>query len=173
VRVFLIGDDEEYRATPVTQIIALLGFIGLCLLVGVSAAGITFANVTSWYAGLTRPPLSPPNWLFGPVWTALYMTMAVAAWLVWRRPFGGRRERGAMTLWGVQLAINSSWTPVFFGLHQLGAGLAVMLAMFAAIVLTIIRFWPLSRLAGGLLLPYLAWVSFATYLNAGFWWLNR
>jgi tryptophan-rich sensory protein len=78
-----------------------------------------------------------------------------------------------MTLWGVQLAINSSWTPVFFGLHQLGAGLAVMLAMFAAIVLTIIRFWPLSRLAGGLLLPYLAWVSFATYLNAGFWWLNR
>ncbi len=145
----------------------------MCLLVGFSAAGITFTNVATWYAILVHPPLSPPNWLFGPVWTVLYVLMAIAAWLVWRQHEPWRRSRSALTLWSLQLAVNSAWTPVFFGLHQIAAGLAVMVAMLAAIAWTITRFWPLNRLAGALLLPYLAWVSFATYLNAGFWWLNR
>ncbi len=152
---------------------ALLGFLGLCLLVGFSAAGITFDNVLSWYAGLARPPLSPPNWLFGPVWTVLYVLMAVSAWLVWRQREPWRRSRSALTFWCLQLAVNSAWTPVFFGLHQLAAGLAVMVVMLSAVVTTILRFWPVNRLAGAMLLPYLGWVSFATYLNAGFWWLNR
>jgi tryptophan-rich sensory protein len=103
----------------------------------------------------------------------LYVLMAIAAWLVWRQHEPWRRSRSALTLWSLQLAVNSAWTPVFFGLHQIAAGLAVMVAMLAAIAWTITRFWPLNRLAGALLLPYLAWVSFATYLNAGFWWLNR
>jgi tryptophan-rich sensory protein len=153
--------------------LALLGFLALCLLVGFSAAGITFSNVITWYAVLLHPPLSPPNWIFGPVWTVLYVLMAVAAWLVWRQHEPWRRSRSALTFWALQLAVNSAWTPVFFGLHLLAAGLAVMVVMFAAILLTISRFWPLNRLAGALMLPYLAWVGFATYLNAGFWWLNR
>jgi tryptophan-rich sensory protein len=151
----------------------LLGFIALCLLVGFSASGVTLTNVPGWYHMLARPPLSPPDWLFGPVWAVLYLAMAVAAWLVWRGADRPRRSRAALTLWGCQLAVNSAWSPVFFGLHMLGAGLCVMLAMWAAVAVTAAKFWPLNRAAGALLAPYLVWVSFATYLNAGFWWLNR
>jgi tryptophan-rich sensory protein len=152
--------------------LALLGFLALCLLVGVSAAGITFSNVATWYDMLVHPPLSPPNWLFGPAWTLLYVLMAVSAWLIWRQHEPWRRSRAALTIWALQLAINSAWTPIFFGLHEIAAGLVIVGLLFCAVLLTITRFWPLNRLAGALLLPYLAWVGFATYLNAGFWWLN-
>ncbi len=145
----------------------------MCLLVGFSAAGITFSNVAAWYDVLVHPPLSPPDWVFGPVWAVLYALMAVAAWLVWRQHEPWRRSRSALMFWSLQLAVNSVWTPVFFGLHEIAAGLAVILFLLAAVAVTAARFWPVNRLAGALLLPYLAWVSFAAYLNAGFWWLNR
>jgi benzodiazapine receptor len=142
-------------------------------MVGVEAARFTVPNVGGWYAGLARPPLTPPNWLFGPAWTALYVLMAVAAWLVWRRPVDTGRSSVALTFWGCQLAVNALWTPVFFGLRMLAPALAVILVLFAAVALTCAKFWRLDRIAGLLLAPYLLWVGFASYLNAGFWFLNH
>lgn len=124
----------------------------------------------AWYAGLERPFFAPPNWVFGPVWTLLYIGIAVSAWLVWKRT--GLRT-AAMGLWGTQLLLNALWTPLFFGLNWLGIALLEMAVMWLAILLCIRAFWSISRPASILLMPYLAWVSFAWLLNAGFWWLNR
>lgn len=152
-----------------TQALALLGLIVLC-----QAAGATGALVTSadWYRELPRPGWAPPGWLFGPVWIALYTVMAVAAWLVWRAPASAARSR-ALVWFGVQLALNAAWTPVFFGLRSVGGGLAVIVVLLAAIAITIARFRPVSRVAAWMLAPYLAWVGFATALNGAIWWLGR
>ncbi len=150
-----------------------MGFLGLCLAVGGVAGWLTVGPQLIWYASLVHPPLSPPNWLFGPAWTLLYIMMAVSAWMIWRDANRPLRRRAALTAWGVQLALNATWTPVFFGLHWLFAGIFVLLALLAAIAATAQRFYRVDHAAGLLLLPYIGWVSFATYLNAGFWWLNR
>ena len=148
----------------------LLGFLGLCLLVEISAGAFTATSVHGWFVSLTRPPGAPPGWLFAPVWTVLYGMMAVAAWLVWRsgRPAAYR----ALRLWGWQLLVNALWSPAFFGLHSPGLGLAVILLLPPLVALTAWRFAPLSRPAALLLLPYLAWSLYAAYLTAGFFDLN-
>lgn len=151
----------------------LVGFLGVCLAVAGTAGVLTVGPALLWYASLARPLLSPPNWLFGPVWAVMYGAMAVAAWMIWREPGLPRKRRTALTFWGVQLALNASWSPVYFGLHMLGAGLVVILALLAAVAATTKRFYRLDAKAGLLMAPYVAWVGFATYLNAGFWWLNR
>lgn len=163
----------QARYSRRTEITVLAGFVVVCLAVGVSGSFATAMNIHHWYLSLTPPPLNPPNWLFGPVWTVLYVMMGTAAWLVWRLPDVQSRDHGALTAWGWQLAINALWAPVFFGLHLILLGLAVVLGMFAAISITILRFRPLSGKAALLMLPYLAWTGFAAYLNAGFWWLNH
>lgn len=124
----------------------------------------------AWYAALERPFYAPPNWLFGPVWTALYVLIAVAGWMVWQRVGWRSRE---MALWAAQMALNALWTPLFFGLQWLGVALAEMALLWLMIVLCLRAFWKVRPLAGMLMAPYLAWVSFAWLLNAGFWWLNR
>jgi len=141
--------------------------------VGMEAARFTWHGPPGWYASLARPPLSPPNWLFGPVWAVLYVMMAVAAWLAWRVPVSGNGGQPALALWGAQLAVNALWTPVFFGLRLLGPALGVIVVLFGAVAATAVAFWRLDRVAGYLLCPYLAWLGFASYLNAGFWWLNH
>ncbi len=154
----------------------LVGLIGLCLLTGAATGAVTAGNIASWYRPLVRPPGAPPDWVFAPVWTVLYVAMGVAAWRVWRLGAGTpERRRGydALLLWGWQLAINALWPAVFFGLHAPAAGLAVILALLALIGLTIRAFARIDRPAAALLVPYLAWCGYATYLNAGFWWLNR
>ncbi len=155
--------------SPWSQALALLGFVALC-----QAAGATGALVTSadWYRELPRPGWAPPGWVFGPVWITLYTLMGAAAWLVWRTPASAART-AALRWFGVQLALNAAWTPVFFGLRSVGGGLAVIVVLLAAIVVTIVRIRPVSRLASWLLAPYLAWVAFATVLNASIWWLGR
>ena len=150
--------------------LALIGFVGLPLLVGLSSGSITAVAVREWYPSLVAPPGRPPNWLFAPVWTALYVAIGVAAWRVWRQPLPNRR---ALRRWGWQLLFNAAWTPAFFGLHSPALGLAVILPLLVLIALTIRSFVHLDRIAGWLLLPYLAWTTYATYLNLGFWWLNR
>jgi tryptophan-rich sensory protein len=149
---------------------ALLGFLGLCLLVDLSGGVFTASSVHGWFASLIRPPGTPPNWLFAPVWTVLYAMMAVSAWLVWRsgRPAAYR----ALRLWGWQLLVNALWSPAFFGLRSPGLALVVILALPPLVALTTWRFWPLSRVAAMLLVPYLAWAIYATYLTAGFFDLN-
>lgn len=147
----------------------LTGFIILALLVGVSGNFFTEPNIPTWYAALAKPAFSPPNWLFAPVWTTLYVVMAIAAWRVWRITGLKSPELG---LWGAQLALNWLWTPLFFGAHLLLAALAEMALLWLAILLTLILFWRKDRIAGLLFAPYLAWVSFAFALNFAIWRLN-
>jgi benzodiazapine receptor len=150
--------------------LALLGFLGLCFLVDISAGAFTATSVHGWFASLVRPPGAPPNWLFAPVWTALYAMMGVSAWLVWRtgRPAAYR----ALQLWGWQLLVNALWSPAFFGLQNLGLGLAVIALLLPLVALTAWQFSKLSRIAGLLMLPYLGWGAYAAYLTAGFFKLN-
>jgi tryptophan-rich sensory protein len=159
----------EIRQRPSPHWGALVGFLVLTLAVGAIAGVATSTSVTGWYATLAKPAFNPPNWVFGPVWTTLYVLMAVAAWRVyrivgWRPP--------AMVLFFAQLALNFAWSFIFFTAHQLGAALIEMIVMLAAIVATTAVFWRIDRFAGALLLPYIAWVSFAGVLNASLWQLN-
>lgn len=122
----------------------------------------------AWYASLEKPWFNPPGWIFGPVWTVLYVMIAVAGWRIWMR----RRTGGAMTVWWVQLGLNFLWSPVFFGLQSPGWAIPIILAMLVSIVTFIRLSWDQDRLAAWLFVPYLAWVSFATLLNISIWWLN-
>lgn len=150
------------------SIAILLGWLLLVTLISLS--GI-FTPPGAWYAELTKPPLTPPNWLFPVAWTTLYLAMAVAAWRV--TCLAPPRERFDL-LWPfvAQLAANGLWSILFFGLHWMGLALLDLLVLLALLVLTIRRFGRVSPLAAWLLVPYIAWVGFAAYLNAGTWWLN-
>ena len=159
------------------SVLMLVALVGLCLLTGAAGGAVTAGSIAPWYRTLVRPPGTPADWLFGPVWTVLYVMMGSAAWLVWRHVGAGGTERrrayDALMLWGWQLAVNALWPAVFFGLHAPAAGLLVILVLLALIVLTIRSFARIDRPAAALLVPYLGWSAYATYLNAGFWWLNR
>jgi translocator protein len=124
-----------------------------------------------WYAALAKPALTPPGWVFGPVWTLLYAMMGVAAWLVWKQGSPGAAA-GALTLFFLQLGLNTLWSYLFFGLKSPGLALLNIVALWLAILATLMAFSRHSRPAGHLLLPYLLWVSFALYLNLQFWRLN-
>jgi benzodiazapine receptor len=152
--------------TSVDSALALGGWLVVCF--GAAAVGARF-RPGAWYAGLRKPGWTPPNWLFAPVWTLLYATMAVAAWLVWRET-GLSREIGVFV---VQLALNAAWSWLFFGLKRPGLALADIVALWLAIFLTHLAFAHVRPLAGWLLIPYLAWVTFAAALNAALWRLNR
>lgn len=134
---------------------------------------LTASSIGTWYADLNRPPGTPPNWVFGPVWTALYAMMGTAFALAWHRGDPGPDKKSALTWFGIQLVLNLVWTPAFFGLHQMLVALVIILALLVAIVITIRKFRPISQPAAWLLVPYAFWVSYATWLNAGYWWLNR
>jgi translocator protein len=153
---------------PARRWLSLAGWLLLCF-AAASFGGLFLPG--EWYASLKKPSWNPPGWLFGPVWTALYTMMAVAAWLVWQRG-GFATQRGPLTLFLVQLALNAAWTPLFFGLHRPGAAFAEIVLLWLAIVATIIAFRRASRPATLLLVPYLAWVSFAAALNLALWRLN-
>lgn len=145
-----------------------------CEVVGASGAVFTAAGLQSWYATLAKPALAPPNWVFGPVWTALFALMGVAVWLVWRRIDGPRGDaaRLALGLFAAHFLVNLAWSAVFFGLQSIVGGLVVIVVLVAATLATMAAFARVDRRAAALLVPYLAWVGFATYLNYGFWRLN-
>ena len=147
----------------------LLIFILVTLAVGASASVFTEPNISNWYAGLLHPSFAPPNWLFAPVWTTLYVLMAIAAWRVWR--VAGTRSLEIGT-YAVQLFFNFAWSAIFFASHQIGLAFVEICLLVALILATTILFWRRDRLAGLLLLPYLAWTGFAAILNHAFWALN-
>ncbi len=150
---------------------ALIAFIALCLGVAAIGGAVTATSVGTWYAALAKPAFNPPDWVFGPVWTALYLMMAIAAWRVWRaRGVGGARQ--ALGAWALQLALNLGWSLLFFGARLIGAALVEIVLLLAAILATLVLFWRIDRAAGWLLVPYAAWVGFATLLNAALWRLN-
>ena len=162
------------RPTSLADWGRLLGCVVLCNAAGALGSLATSDAVRTWYPTLTAPPLRPPSWVFAPVWTLLYTLMGIALWLLWQRWRGpAPARRVALTWFGVQLALNALWSPVFFGAQNLGAALAVIAALVVAIAMTMWASRPVHPAVPGLLAPYLAWVSFATYLNAGFWHLNR
>jgi tryptophan-rich sensory protein len=150
----------------------LLLFIAVCFVVAGAGSVFTSSSVSTWYPALRKPAWNPPAWIFGPVWTVLYLMMATAAWLVWRkRGFGG--GAGALWLFALQLMLNALWSPLFFGLRNPLAGLVDIVPLWAAILATMVSFWRISPLAGALLVPYWLWVSFATALNFTIWSMNR
>ena len=147
-------------------------FVVICF--GAAAVGSLFtaSSVRTWYPGLLKPAGTPPSWVFGPVWSILYLLMATAAWLVWRQR-AVEDVRLTLGLFFGQLVLNAAWSFVFFGLRRPGAALVEILVLLAAIVLTATRFGMVSRLAFWLMAPYVAWVAYATFLNFGIWNLNR
>jgi benzodiazapine receptor len=150
------------------SVFALAGWITLTFCAALTGF---FIQPAGYYASLVKPSWSPPAWLFGPVWTALYLMMAAAAWFVWRQG-GWRVQRGPLGLYLLQLALNALWTPVFFGLRSPGLALVVIVLLGVAIVLTGRAFRPVSRMASWLLVPYLVWVVFAAALNFSIWRLQ-
>jgi tryptophan-rich sensory protein len=150
---------------------ALAVFLALSFAVAAISGLTTAASVTTWYAALNKPAFNPPNWVFGPVWTVLYVLMAVAAWRVWLRP-ASRERRTALALYAVQLGLNFAWSLVFFGAHAPAAALADITALFAAVCSTALAFRRLSPAAALMLAPYSLWVAFAGALNFAIWRLN-
>lgn len=147
---------------PVSLILFLALVLGGRLVLG------SLSTPGEWYAGLAKPSFNPPAWLFGPVWTVLYILIAVAGWRVWQRD----RTGWPMKLWWAQLALNFLWTPVFFAAHQIGLALIIVLLMLAAILGFIATAWRLDRVAALLFVPYAAWVAFASVLNGALSMLN-
>ena len=150
------------------MILGLCGWLLLCF--AAASPGAVFMP-GEWFAALKKPSWNPPGWVFGPVWTALYAMMAAAAWLVWQRG-GWKEQRKPLLIFLAQLALNAVWTPLFFGLHQPGVAFAEIVLLWLAIVATLVAFRPVNRTAAWLLVPYLAWVSFAAVLNGTLWSLN-
>jgi tryptophan-rich sensory protein len=142
-------------------------------LLGGLGAIVTTSSLQDWYAGLKKPPGVPPNWVFGPVWTTLYAMIGLSVALFWHRVEPGPKKRTALIWFFVQMILNLLWTPVFFGAHRLGAALVIIVALLVTIVVTLVLFRLRDRLAGRLLIPYAIWVGYASYLNAGYWILNR
>lgn len=146
--------------------LSLAAFLALMLGGGTAIGFLTLPG--EWYAGLEKPSFNPPNWIFAPVWTTLYVLIAIAGWRIWIKG----RNSAAMWLWWVQLALNFAWSPVFFGAHQIAAALAIILALFAAILLFIANAWRRDRSAALLFAPYALWVGFASILNGALFALN-
>lgn len=157
--------------TPRRPWIGLIVFLVICFAAAGIGSAVTTPQIDGWYANLTKPSWNPPNWIFGPVWSTLYVAMAVAAWLVWRQS-GIAAAKVPLALFGVQLALNTLWSCLFFGLENPGLAFTEVLLLWVAIAATMVTFWFRSKVAGLLFVPYLAWVTFAAFLNFTVWRLN-
>lgn len=147
--------------------------IGICLLAGAAGTIFTVSSIPTWYVLLNKPSFSPPNWLFGPVWTILYVLMGVSLARVWLKGLKTKKVRDAVFLFGIQLGLNAIWSPVFFGAKNLFIALVIIIFMWIYILKTIIAFRKLDKTSSYLLYPYIAWVSFASILNLSVWLLNK
>lgn len=161
---------EAPSRSRLRQILGLAGWLAVSF-AAAAVGGLASIQAGSFYLDLVRPWWAPPAWLFGPVWSILYVLMGVAAWLVWREG-DGRRTRVALALFMAQLAANALWTWLFFAWRQGGWAFVEVLLLWGLIVATIHAFAKLSKLAAALLVPYLAWVSFAAAMNLSLWRLN-
>lgn len=159
---------QHQNETRNNGLVAVLGLFGFIVVTFCAPASGVMTLPGSWYAALNKPAWNPPAWIFGPVWTFLYLLMAVAAWLVWKRV----GWKSAIWLYLIQLALNAVWTPIFFGAHQLGWALVEIIVLWLAILVTLLTFLTVIRVAGLMLVPYLAWVSFAMFLNLTLWRMN-
>lgn len=145
----------------------------LCYLVAFLGSAATFSAIPTWYVTLQKPFFNPPNQIFGPVWTLLYILIGIAFFLIWEKGFKTKKAQKARNVFFLQLGLNFLWSFVFFSLHSIFFALVVIIALWISILWTIRLFWGISPRAGNLLVPYLCWVSFATLLNAAIFLLNR
>lgn len=147
----------------------------LCVLICLGAGGLgaiaTTPEIDGWYRTIVKPEWNPPNWVFGPVWTTLFVLMGISAWLVWK-PAGFRAAATPLALFAAQLTFNVAWSWIFFGMHQIGWAVIEIIILWATILATTVAFFRRSKPAGWLLVPYMGWVSFATMLNFAIWRLN-
>jgi len=151
--------------------LGLGAFVVLCFLISAIGGAITARSVGTWYQTLNKPPFNPPDWVFAPVWTLLYLMIAVAGWRAWlARELAG--ARAAFAVYAVQLALNLGWSLLFFGGRMIGVAFAEILLLLAAVGVNAVLFWRIDRAAGWLLAPYAAWVAFASVLNLALWRLN-
>lgn len=144
----------------------------ICELVGVLSTPFTIASIPNWYAHLHKPFFSPPDWVFGPVWTTLYFLMGVSVFLIWQKGLKNKKIKKALIYFTIQLVLNFLWSVLFFGLHSIALGLIDIVALLASIIITMVFFYRISKISAYLLLPYLLWVSFATLLNISLLILN-
>ena len=157
--------------TRAEDLLGLGAFVALCLVISAIGGWITAGSVGTWYQTLQKPVFNPPNWIFGPVWTALYILMGIAAWRVWRTTVRDT-ARAPLAVFALQLAVNLGWSVTFFGFRNLGLAVAVILILDLLVLATALMFRRIDRLAAMLLWPYLAWIAFATMLNITIWRLN-
>lgn len=154
------------------DILKLAASLAVCLAAGFIGSVFTFSAIPTWYAGLNKPAFNPPNWLFGPVWTILYILMGIAAYLIWRKGLQHNEVKLALIVFIVQLVLNVAWSIIFFNFHSPLLALVDIILLWLAIIMTLIYFFGLSLLAGWLMVPYILWVSFAAFLNFTIWRLN-
>jgi translocator protein len=161
-------NGSVHSSSAAKQFLGLAGWVLLCF----SAAGsAVFVSTGGWYESLNKPSWNPPSAVFGPVWSTLYLMMAIAAWLVWREG-GWKKQWPALAMFILQWMLNALWTPLFFGWQKPGFAFVDIVLLWLALFATIYLFWGVKRWAGLLLLPYLAWVSFAAFLNFTIWQMN-
>ncbi len=163
------------RKSPIRPAAVLLGLFAVCYGVAAVGASITAPSLSTWYATLAKPGFTPPDWLFAPIWTALYGLMAIAAWLVWRTPKhspDAESRRTGLILFAVQLSLNAVWTLVFFQFHQVLLAFVIVLCLWTAIFFITLNFWNVERFAAGLMISYLLWMTYVTVLNFEIYRLN-
>jgi tryptophan-rich sensory protein len=156
-----------------SNIFKLVISIAIPVAVGAISGFFTISGVESWYQTIAKPSWNPPNWIFGPVWTTLYILMGIALYLIWKSESSDILKKTAIALFSVQLILNFFWSLIFFNQHQVGWALAEIIMMWVVILLTIFAFANVNKTAAWLLVPYIAWVSFATILNYTIWQLNK
>ena len=156
---------------PSRDILGLVIFVALCVAVSGIGGAVTATSVDTWYQVLHKPPFNPPDWAFAPVWTTLYVLMAIAGWRVWRHTRSDARRK-ALMVFAMQLGLNLAWSFLFFGFRQIGMALLEIVILLVVIIANTILFWRIDRLAGALFVPYVLWVAYALVLNAAIWLLN-
>lgn len=166
----MLAHTDKARS-PGRDIAGLIVFLTMCLVVSVIGGALTATSVGDWYQALEKPAFNPPDWVFAPVWTALYVMMAVAGWRTWRRA-GFERGGRALAVFAVQLGLNMLWSFLFFGLQRIDLALAEIVILLVAIFVNTAMFWRIDRWAGVLFVPYAIWVAYAATLNASLWLLN-
>lgn len=154
------------------KFIKLLVSLGVCLGAGFIGSVFTRQSVTTWYQTINKPSFNPPDWIFAPVWTTLFILMGIALFLIWQKGFTEKDNKVALYIFVLQLIFNMMWSLAFFGLRSPFLGVVVIVVLWVLILLTILKFFKISKLAGWLLIPYILWVSFASVLNFSIWQLN-
>ena len=153
------------------SILPLLISILIVFSFGFIGSFFTTSSITTWYAFINKPLFSPPNWIFAPVWTLLYVLMGISAFLIWKKR-DNLRTKQALIFYGIQLILNALWSIIFFGMHNPGLALLEIIILWLFILITLIKFYKINKTAGLLFIPYLLWVSFASILNYAIWILN-